>query len=123
MSVLTGEEIQRLLIQAKEDGGYELLLLELSTGLRRGEILVLQWDDLDFQAGALRVERQVQRIKGELVVSQPKTRTSSRSVILPKPTLNVLARYRKSYTSRWMFPSPKKTDSPLDQAAVRKKSY
>ena len=32
-------EIQRLLIQAKEDGCYELLLLELATGLRRGEIL------------------------------------------------------------------------------------
>ena len=121
MAVLTGEEIQRLLIQAKEDGCYELLLLELSTGLRRGEILALQWDDLDFRTGALRVERQVQRIKGELVVSQPKTRTSSRSVILPGPILNVLERYRKSCTSRWMFPSPKKADSPLDPAAVRKK--
>ena len=86
MAVLTGEEIQRLLIQAKEDGCYELLLLELSTGLRRGEILALQWDDLDFRTGALRVQRQVQRIKGELVISQPKTKTSSRSVILPEPT-------------------------------------
>src|SRR5699024_10216167 len=43
MQVLTPEEIQRLLIQAREDGCYELLLLELSTGLRRGEILALQW--------------------------------------------------------------------------------
>ncbi len=119
MSVLTGEEIQRLLIQAKEDGCYELLLLELSTGLRRGEILALQWDDLDFRTGALRVERQVQRIKGELVISQPKTRTSNRSVILPGPILRVLERCRKSGTSRWMFPSPKKEDSPLDTAAVR----
>ena len=121
MSVLTGEEIQRLLIQAKEDGCYELLLLELSTGLRRGEILALQWDDLDFRTGALRVERQVQRIKGELVISQPKTRTSNRSVIFPGPILRVLERCRKSGTSRWMFPSPKKEDSPLDPAAVRKK--
>jgi len=32
------------------------------------------------------VERQVQRIKGELVISQPKTKAFSRSVILPKPT-------------------------------------
>ena len=39
MQVLTGEEIQRLLIQAKEDDCFELLLLELTTGLRRGEIL------------------------------------------------------------------------------------
>lgn len=121
MAVLTGEEIRRLLIQAKEDGCYELLLLELSTGLRRGEILALQWDDLDFRTGALRVERQVQRIKGELVVSQPKTRTSIRSVILSGPILNVLEHCRKSCTSCWMFPSPKKVDSPLDPAAVRKK--
>lgn len=41
MQVLTREEMQRLLIQAKEDGCYELLLLELSAGLRRGELLAL----------------------------------------------------------------------------------
>ena len=35
MKFLTPEEIQRLLIQAREDGCYELLLLELSIGLRR----------------------------------------------------------------------------------------
>ena len=54
MSVLTGEEIQRLLIQAKEDGCYELLLLELSTGLRRGEICGLQWRDFDADDGSSR---------------------------------------------------------------------
>ena len=121
MQVLTGEEIQRLLIQAKEDGCYELLLLELSTGLRRGEILALQWDDLDVQTGELKVERQVQRIHKKLVVSQPKTKASSRSLVLPRPILHVLLRYREGSSSRWMFPSPKKKDSPLDPAAVRKK--
>ena len=50
---------------------YELLLLELATGLRRGEILALQWGYLNFRTGALRVERQVHRVKGELVVSPP----------------------------------------------------
>ena len=34
MQVLAPEKIQRLLIQAREDGCFELLLLELSTGLR-----------------------------------------------------------------------------------------
>ena len=121
MQVLTGEEIQRLLIQAKEDGCYELLLLELATGLRRGEILALRWDDLDFRTGTLRVERQVQRIQGKLAVSQPKTRASCRSILLPAPVLEILAQYRQSVSSHWMFPSPKKEDSPLDPAAVRKK--
>ena len=121
MKILTPEEIQRLLIQAREDGCYELLLLELSTGLRRGEILALRWDDLDFRTGTLRVERQVQRIQGKLAVSQPKTRASCRSILLPAPVLEILAQYRQSVSSHWMFPSPKKEDSPLDPAAVRKK--
>ena len=67
MQVLTPEEIQRLLIQAKEDNCFELLLLELSTGLRRGEICALQWDDLNLCTGELRVQRQVHRIKSKLV--------------------------------------------------------
>lgn len=121
MQVLTGAEIQRLLIQAREDGCFELLLLELTTGLRRGEILALRWDDLDFLTGALRIERQVQRIQGKLVVSQPKTRASSRSILLPAPVLKILNQYRQSVTSRWIFPSPRKEDSPLDPTAVRKK--
>ncbi len=121
MQVLTPEEIQRLLIQAKEDGCYELLLLELSTGLRRGEILALQWSDLNLKTGALRVERQVHRVRGELVLPPPKTRAGNRTVILPAPVLKVLKAYRTTTHSRWMFPSPVKEDSPMDPAAVRKR--
>lgn len=121
MNVLTPEEIQRLLIQAREDGCYELLLLELSTGLRRGEICALKWDDLNLKTRTLRVERQVHRVKGELVVSQPKTKASNRSVVLPAPVLTVLKNYKKTVYSQWMFPSPVKENSPQDPAAVRKK--
>ena len=121
MQVLTPEEMRRLLIQAMEEDYYELILLELATGLRRGELVALQWDDLNFKTGALHVRRQVQRIKGELVVSQLKTKASDRIVILPQPLLNVLQEYRQRNTSRWLFPSPKKEDAPLDPTAVRKK--
>ena len=121
MKVLTPEEIQRLLIQAREDGCYELLLLELSTGLRRGEICALKWDDLNLKTGTLKVERQVHRVNGELVVSQPKTKASNRSIILPPPVLAVLKAYKKSATTQWMFPSPVKEDSPQDPTAVRKR--
>ena len=121
MQVLTPEEIQRLLIQAKEDSCFELLLLELSTGLRRGEICALQWGDLSFRTGELRVQRQVHRVKGRLATSPPKTKAGNRSVILPTPVLNVLKAYKETISSRWMFPSPVSEDSPRDPAAVRKR--
>ena len=121
MQILSPEEIQRLLIQAKEDGCFELLLLELSTGLRRGEICALQWDDLNFNTGELQVKRQVHRVKGELAVSEPKTKASNRNVILPPPVLMVLSDYKTEINSVWLFPSPLNNDSPRDPAAVRKR--
>lgn len=120
MQVLTREEMQRLLIQAKEDGCYELLLLELSAGLRRGELLALQWDDLDLGTGELRISRQVSRVRGKLTVSQPKTDASVRTIVLSPAVMQQMRRYRKQVDSRWIFPSPKKEDAPRDPAAVRK---
>ncbi len=121
MQTLDAEEMQRLLIQAKEDGCYELLLLDLGTGLRRGELCALQWRDLNAATGELRIERQVHRIKGKLVVSPLKTDAANRSIILPPSLLSAILEYRKTVHSRWMFPSPRKEDAPRDPAAVRKR--
>ena len=121
MQVLNREELQRLLIQAKAEGCYELFLLELSTGLRRGELLALQWEDLNEETGELRVERQVTRTGGQLVVSTPKTKASVRTLVLPMPVVEALREYRTAVRSRWMFPSPKNEDAPRDPASCRKK--
>ena len=121
MQVLSREELQRLLIQAKAEDCYELFLLELSTGLRRGELLALQWEDLNEETGELRVERQVTRTGGQLVVSTPKTKASVRTLVLPLPVVEALREYRTAIHSRWVFPSPKKEDSPRDPASCRKK--
>ena len=59
MKILKSDEIARFLYQAKEEGYYELFLLELMTGMRRGEILALKWSDLDFKTAELKIERQV----------------------------------------------------------------
>ena len=115
--------MQRFLIQAKEEGYYELFLLELATGLRRGEVLALRWDDLDFETGVLHIKRQVYRANGKLVVSAPKTKAALRTIILPPVLAGVLEEYRQQVDSRWMFPSPSKEDSPLDPATVRKRLH
>ena len=91
MQVLTPAEIIRFLTQAKEEGYYEIFLLELTTGMRRGEIIGLKWSDLDLATGELHIARQVIRVKGETVVSQPKTKSSIRTVILAPDMVEILA--------------------------------
>ena len=95
-----------------------MFLLELTTGLRVGELMALQWDDLNFKTGELRIERQVYRIKGELLIQEPKNKASIRTVILPSPVVEALKKYKQTVSSQWMFPSPKKEDAPLAPAAA-----
>ena len=120
MKVLTREEMQRFIIQAKHDGYLELFILELSTGMRRGEILGLQWDDLNMKTGVLKISRQVVLLNGKIHISEPKTKTSIRTIILPKDIIKILKEYKKTVDSKWLFPSPVKEDMPRNPSAVRK---
>ena len=120
MKVLTREEMQRFMAQAKYDGYLELFILELSTGMRRGEILGLQWDDLNMQTGELKISRQVVLLNGKIHITEPKTKTSIRTIILPEDIVKMLARYKETTNSKWMFPSPVKEDMPRNPSAVRK---
>lgn len=121
MQVLTQNEILRFLHQAKEEGYYELFLLELGTGMRRGEILALKWSDLNFATGELRIERQVYIIKAEVIISVPKTKASIRTVILPPSLLKTLVAYKETVDSEWMFPSPTDNGRPRNPSSVRKR--
>ena len=121
MQVLTPEEMQRFLIQAKYDGYYEIFLVALATGLRRGELLALQWDDLDLKTRELRVRRTVRRTEGKLLVSEPKTDAGFRTLLLPPSVVKVLAAYKETIYSRWMFPSPVVEDAPRDPSTLAAK--
>ena len=118
MQVLTPDEMQRFIIQAKEDGYFELFVLELCTGMRRGEILGLQWNDLNIETGELHIRRQVSLVNGHIQISTPKTKSSVRTIIIPPDILKVLAEYKKRINSIWIFPSPKTKDTPLHPASV-----
>ena len=121
MQVLTREELQRFLIQAKFEGYYEVFLLDLATGLRRGELMALQWDDLNFKTGVLNVNKQVYDVRGQLQISTPKTKNSIRKIVLPPAVVAVLREYKKAVDSRWMFPSPVKEDCPITPGVVRRR--
>ena len=123
MQVLSHQELQRFLIQAKADGYFELFLLDLSTGLRRGELLALQWSDLDLDTGTLSVTKQVYEVNGKMQLSVPKTKASIRKLVLPPAVVEVFREYRKTAKSRWLFPSPKNLDMPLTPGSILRRLH
>lgn len=82
------------------------LRLMLACGLRRGECLGLQWQDLDLEAGTLSVTRAWTDDGKRGVLTLPKTLTSARTVPIPHATLERLKTYRLWYTERLGEPKP-----------------
>ena len=85
---LTKEEAKVYLDTLKDHRLYAAFIMELTTGLRRGELIGLQWIDLDFKTGALKIRRQVNRIKQDdgttiLDYAPLKTPAAYRTIILP----------------------------------------
>ena len=120
MKILPQEKIGMYLAEAEKRGLLAAFYLELTTGLRRGELLALQWTDLDVESKTLSITKQVNRINGELVVSPPKTRNSVRTLALPRQAVDLLiAEHKKHPRNPYLFPSPK-TGTMYDPDAFRR---
>ena len=120
MKILPQEKIGLYLAEAERRGLLAAFYLELTTGLRRGELLALQWTDLDVESKTLSVTKQVNRINGELVVSPPKTRNSIRTLALPQQAVDLLvSEHKKHPRNPYLFPSPK-TGTMYDPDAFRR---
>lgn len=89
MKVLPEEKIRPYLMEIDKRGLLAAFYLELTTGLRRGELLALLWTDLDVEKRTISITKQVNRIKGELVVSL------------------LVEEHKKHPGNPYMFPSPK----------------
>lgn len=108
LSVLTEEEISTYLYAAKQLGVYPLFFLEFTSGLRRGELLALLWRDLDVDKRTIKINKQLYRAQGKLIVTEPKTPNAFRSIILPQQTVDLLIQeHNRHPESPLMFCDPK----------------
>jgi integrase len=100
MRPLSASEARRLLTTAGEAGDRleALYVLALHTGMRRGELLALRWEDVDLDAKfpTVRVQRTLTRTENgsRLAIGEPKTNRSRRTVRLTQRGKAALKRHR-----------------------------
>ncbi|MBR4656269.1 MAG: site-specific integrase [Oscillospiraceae bacterium] len=117
MKTLTKDQLAAFFREARATGVYELYYIELATGLRRGEILELKWEDIDFDQATIRVRRQISRIEGKVVEAPLKTKNAYRTIAIGPDAITVLKRQKeKAQGSPWVFPSP--TGGPISPDSV-----
>lgn len=75
---------------------YQVLFrIAIFGGLRRGEMIGLQWKSVDFDRNVIRVEQAAYRIKDKNGIKAPKTKGSVRTVAFPKPVMDLMKEYKK----------------------------
>lgn len=75
-----------------------LITLAVTTGMRRGELIALEWKHIDLEEGTLQVVQSISIAdSGKPVIKEPKTKNSIRTISLPTSTVEMLKQYRKHY--------------------------
>ncbi|MCC9311877.1 site-specific integrase [Kitasatospora sp. RB6PN24] len=92
---LTTEEARAFLAATHGHRLHALFELALHTGLRKGELLGLRWEDLDLAGGTASIRRTLQRTNTAGLTALPtKTQSSERRIALPTPCLRSLEQHR-----------------------------
>jgi len=109
----TAAELRAFLAAVQGDRLYALWLLGASTGMRRGELLGLQWPDVDLGRARVAVRRSLVTVGHEVVVGEPKTAKGRRSVALDPATVAGLKAWRRHQAAERLAWGPAWTDSGL----------
>jgi integrase len=82
--VVEKDGVTKLLARAQGTRLYPLIVLGLATGARRGELLALQWSDIDFDSGIITVSKSLDQTKAGLRVKSTKSKKPRRFALRPR---------------------------------------
>ena len=118
--ILTKEQMETFLSAVDRNEIWrDFFYTELTTGLRRGEICGLMWQDFDEKTGTLKILRSVNIPKaGELEIGETKTSQGRRTIRLPPSTVQRLRERKKHAVSQWIFPEPLAPEKPVRPSAA-----
>ena len=95
VEALTADQIPAVLVAIDGHALAPIVTVALGTGLRLGELLALQWGDVDLDGGTLRVERALEVTKDGLRFKSPKSRHGRRRVTFPATVADTLCQHRR----------------------------
>lgn len=113
MRALADNEMADLLKLVEGSPLYMPVLLAVTTGLRRGEILALRWQDIELEKGQATISRSLEQTKDGLRYKRPKTERGSRNVALPGFTVEALKSHKAEQAKRRLKLGPVYEDNDL----------
>ncbi len=96
MRIWTAAQLRQFLEEIDDHRLAPAFFVAANTGMRRGEVLGLRWDDVDLEAARISVRHAVLNVAYELVLADVKTKTSRRTIDLDPRTVAVLRAWRKT---------------------------
>jgi integrase len=133
MRPLSPDGARRLLDTAEGDRLEALYVLAIHTGMRQGELLGLKWENVDLAANAIRVRHTLLRTKGRVILGEPKTKKSRRTVNLTgaasraleehlERQLKVMERLGDLYRDQGLVFTTE-VGTPINPSNLRKRSF
>jgi integrase len=110
MQAWTGTETRTFLAHVESSRLAPLWRLALATGMRRGELLGLQWRDVDLAAGVLAVAR-ARVMAGIVTEGRPKTKAGVRRVAIDPATMVALRAWKRAQTEERLHAGPAWSDT------------
>jgi integrase len=111
LRVWSPEQTRAFLAAVANDRLFAAWLLAATTGMRRGELLGLRWEDIDLDNGVVRIARV--RAGNQVVAGEPKTARGRRTLALDPTTVAALRQHRKRQTEERLAAGPHYADSGL----------
>ena len=100
----------------------DFFYVEVMTGLRRGEICGLRWQDINFEENKLQVKRSVSVKKGGGVsIGETKTETGVRCIQMPPSVAELLKSKKQTAITKWVFPHFLHPEQPISPASAYRK--
>ena len=110
---LTPEQAKQLFDAVMGTRLEALYAIAMSLGLRKGELLGLTWEDIDFDQKVLRVRTSIQRIDGKLQFGELKTESSQRSIVMSQVVIDALRRHKIRQLEEKLVAGPSWRDTGL----------